>query len=165
MMSAAGRTLSVTDKVEVNETLADWLFSLKLMHRSHWDAARWYDGVNLLLGVGAAVCAAISGTSAFSANANNLVTGTFGLVAAILAAVQTSMRASELSAKHKHAGIRFGQLRRELEEQQIVGLHTLGAEQAKAWLTDFRVRWGSVDDESPPVPRRFYQRTKKSARK
>lgn len=98
----------MTDKVDVNEALSDWLFSLKLMHRSRWDAARWYDRLNLVPGVGAAVCAAIAGTSAFSAEGYKLVTRSFGLIAAILAA---------------------------------------------------------VDDESPPVPRRFYERTTRSVRK
>jgi hypothetical protein len=145
----------------------DWLVSLKILHRGHWDASRWYDQVNLWLGVGTAVCAAISGTSAFAAfagSASAFAAGGLGLIAAILAALQTSLRAAESAARHKQAGIKFGQLRRELEEHLTVGLPSAKGERETV-LTAFRERWNSADDESPPVPKRFFDRATRSVRK
>ena len=140
------------------EYLKDWLFSITVLHRSHWNASRRYGQVNLWLGVSTSVCAAISGTSAFSSltgTGASIVTGTLGLIAAILAAVQTSLHASESSAEHKRAAIRFGKLRRELEEQLAVGVPE-DVDARTAWLASFRERWDAVDDESPAVPSRFF---------
>lgn len=143
--------------------LADWLVSLKILHRGHWDSARWYDRAHLVLGIATGISAAISGTTAFTTLAGNqssVVAGMLGLVAAVLAAVQTALRASELSARHKDAGIRFGQLRRELEQQLALGFG--GRADAEPWLDEFRSRWNTADDQSPPVPPRFYRAAKAS---
>jgi hypothetical protein len=145
----------------------DWLVSLKILHRGHWNASRWYEQLNLWLGVGTAICAAIAGTSAFTAFAGStsaLAAGGLGLIAAILAALQTSLRAAESAALHKRAGIKFGQLRRELEEQLTIGLPP-SAPERKAVLTAFRERWNSADDESPPMPKRFFVRATRAIRK
>lgn len=146
-----------------DQFVLQWLVSLKILHRGHWNASRRYEQLNLWLGVGTAVCAAISGTSAFAASngrAAALVAGALGLLAAILAALQTSLRASETAARHKQAGIRFGQLRRQLEEYLTVGWPP-GTDEGRALLAAFRDGWAAVDDESPPVPRRFYEQAKR----
>ena len=145
--------------------VSDWLVSLKILHRAHWNASRWYEQLNLWLGVGTAVCAAISATSAFAAfagSASAYVAGGLGLIAAILAALQTSLRAAESAARHKQAGVKFGQLRRELEERLTVGLPPTAAER-EAVLTALRERWNMADDESPPVPKRFFDRATRAA--
>jgi len=145
----------------------DWLVSLKILHRGHWNASRWYEQLNLWLGVGTAVCAAISGTSAFAAfagSASAFMAGGLGLIAAILAALQTSLRAAESATRHKQAGIKFGQLRRELEEYLTVGLPKATGER-EAQLSAFRERWNTADDESPPMPKRFFDRATQSLRK
>lgn len=152
----------MTYEVHDSKIIPEWLVSLKILHRGHWDAARWFEQLNLWLGVATAILATVAGTSAFAGSDTPFVTGAAGLIAAVLAAVQTALRASELSAKHKHAGIRFGQLRRELEEQLVLGLDQQGPDQEKAWLTGFRERWASVDDESLPVPRRYFERAKRT---
>lgn len=141
--------------------LRDWLVSLKILHRAHWNAARWYERVSNALGVATAVCAAIAGTSAFADNAPALVTGGLALVAAVIAAVQTSLRAAESAARHKQAGIRFGQLRRDLEARLMLGLPPDDAARAVI-LSEFREHWSAADDESPAAPRRFFVQATRS---
>jgi hypothetical protein len=149
----------------------DWLRSLKVLHQGHWDAARYYGRINLALGVATTVAAAISGTTAFTQIAEqaaqqggaNLV-GIFGIVAAGLAALQTSIRPSELATKHKQAGVKYGQVRRQLEEELDLGLPTEHEKRSKL-LNGFREKWNAVDDESLPVPQWIYKRTKNAVEK
>ena len=148
-----------------DKTLREWLTSLKVLHRGNWDAARWYESFNIGLGVATATFAAISGTTAFPALIGGRSAdwaGVLGLLAAMIAAWQTALRPSELSVKHKHAAIQFGQLRRELEEDLMLGLTSQPTDQQEKSLTGFRKRWAAVDDESLPIPQRFIDGAKQS---
>jgi hypothetical protein len=80
--------------------VAHWVRSLSILHTGHWRASRFYEVINLVLGVATALSAAISGTTAFQdlasqgANATaspmtQLWGGGFAVFAAALAAVQT----------------------------------------------------------------------------
>ena len=153
-----------------DECVKRWLCSLTILHRGHWDAARHFERVDLALGVATALTATISGTTAFAQLGeragqqgaslwSQVLVGVFGILAAALAALQTFFRSSELAARHKQAAVKFGQLRRELEETRALGLPT-ECEKCAQVLTAFRQRWNAVDDESPPVPHRIYQKQK-----
>ncbi|NTU43259.1 MAG: SLATT domain-containing protein [Nitrospirales bacterium] len=145
---------------ELSDTyLKDWLRSLQILHQGHWDAARFYGRLNLGLGVATTVTAAISGTTAFTNLAEQPLVGLFGVLAAGLAALQTSIRPSELSAQHKHAAVKYGQMRRHLEEHLDLGLPTEHTPREKL-LREFREEWNAVDDESLPVPQRIYKKVK-----
>lgn len=139
-----------------------WLFSVTVLHRAHWDAARWYGQIHLGLGVGAAICSTIAGTSAMATvpALSPSLTGALGLLAAVLVAVQTTLRAAELSASHKTAGVRYGRLRREIEAH----LATAGLDSEDvSWMAAIRFRWGLADDEFPPVPSFVYRRVRMRA--
>jgi hypothetical protein len=149
----------------------DWLRALRVLHQGHWDAARHYSRINLGLGVATTVTAAISGTTAFTQMAEQAAlqgagtwVGLFGILAAGLAALQTSLRPSELAAQHKQAAVKYGQVRRQLEEELDLGLPPKHDDRS-ALLTDFRAKWNAVDDESLPVPQWIYKRTKAAAEK
>jgi hypothetical protein len=66
--------------------------------------------------------------------------------------------------QHKQTAQKFGQLRRELEENLDLGLPG-GREEREQLLTSFRNRWNAVDDESRPIPQRIYKKTKADIRK
>lgn len=143
-----------------------WLRSLTILHRGHWDSARYYEKINFGLGIATSVAAAISGTSAFAQlqqkadqgglNISLQITiGIFALLAAALGALQTTIRPSELAARHKQAALKFGKLRREIELHLNLGLPKDPNERGKL-LTDFRLRWDTVDEESLPLPKRIY---------
>ncbi len=148
-----------------------WIRSLSILHTGHWRASRYYEVVNLVLGVATALSAAISGTTAFqdlasqgaSATASpttQLWGGAFAVFAAALAAVQTFFRSSELATKHKQAGVKFGQLERELEGYLDLGIPADAHEREKL-LKPFQARWNQVEDEALPLPQRIYARTAK----
>jgi hypothetical protein len=129
----------------------------------------------LSLGIATSLTAAISGVSAFAQLELQaaqqgariwvqIVVGVFGFTAAGLAALQAFFRSSELAVQHKQTAQKFGQLRRELEENLDLGLPG-GREEREQLLTSFRNRWNAVDDESRPIPQRIYKKTKADIRK
>jgi len=149
-----------------DDYIKQWRRSLTILHRAHWDAARFYEKVNLGLGIATAIAAAISGTTAFTQIQNQaeqgglniwlqVGVGIFALTAAALGATQAFVRPSELAARHKQAAQKFGKLRREIELHLNLGLPT-GHEKREQLLTDFRLRWDAVDEESLPLPKRIY---------
>ncbi|MBN2533143.1 MAG: SLATT domain-containing protein [Spirochaetales bacterium] len=147
----------------------DWLRSLMTLHRGHWEAARQYDKVNFRLGIIATITAAVSGTAVFSQLSEKtgeettyiwirIIIGVFVIASAIIVAIQTFYRSSELATRHKTAAVKYGQLRRELEEHLDLGLDKL--KDREGFLTSFRINWNAVDEEAPPVPARFYKKAK-----
>ena len=151
-----------------DDYIKSWLRSLTILHRGHWDAARYYDKVNFGLGIATAVSAAISGTTAFTQLQNQadqgglniwlqVGVGVFALTAASLGAAQAFVRPSELAARHKQAGQKFGKLRREIELHLNLGLPG-EYDSRKQLLTEFRLRWDAVDEESLPIPERIYNK-------
>ncbi len=151
-----------------DEYIQQWRRSLTILHRSHWDAARFYESVNLGLGIATAIAAAISGTTAFTQIQNQaeqgglniwlqVGVGIFALTAAALGATQAFVRPSELAARHKQAAQKFGKLRREIELHLNLGLPEVH-EELEQLLTDFRLRWDAVDEESLPIPKRIYDK-------
>jgi hypothetical protein len=149
-----------------DDYIQQWRRSLTILHRGHWDAARFYEKVNLGLGLATAIAAAISGTTAFTQIQNQaeqgglniwlqVGVGIFALAAAALGATQAFVRPSELAARHKQAAQKFGKLRREIELHLNLGLPT-GHDKREQLLTDFRTRWDAVDEESLPLPKRIY---------
>ena len=150
-----------------DDYIKSWLRSLTILHRGHWDAARYYDKVNLGLGLATAIAAAISGTTAFTQLQSQAEEGTlntwlqvgigiFALLAASLGAAQAFMRPSELSARHKLAGQKYGKLRREIELAFYLGLPEQ-QEIKEKFLTEFREKWEAADEESLPVPEKIYK--------
>jgi len=148
--------------MNVEEMLRGWLVSLTLLHRGHWQAARFYEGRNLLLGMAAAVTAAVAGTTVFATlgDSPNLAVrigiGCFGVIAAILSGLQTFLRSSQLAELHKSAAVKYGGLRREVEQEIAFGAANPAAPEH---FSEFRSRWDAVDSEAPPVPSGIYQRT------
>jgi hypothetical protein len=141
--------------------------SLVILHRGHWSAARHYEARNFWLGLLAAVSAAIAGTTAFAtlsespSTAVRTAIGFFSVLAAVLSALQTYFRSSELAERHKGAAAKYGFLRRELEQRMEAGEASLN----EARLDDFRARWDSVDTEAPPIPAKLYRRAVGSAKR
>ena len=147
--------------------LRDWHLSLVILHRGHWSAARHYESRNFWLGLLAAVSAAIAGTTAFAtlsespSTAVRTAIGFFSVLAAVLSALQTYFRSSELAERHKGAAVKYGFLRRELEQR----IESDEGAMSDAKLDDFRVRWDGIDSESPPIPAKIYGRAVGSAKR
>lgn len=150
--------------------LDDWHRSLVILHRAHWEAASYFEDRNFWLGLAAAAVSAVAGTTLFATlegSPSVLVrggVGAFSLLAAMLSAVQAFLRSSDVAARHKVAGVKFGQLRREIEQKRLVGLPSGGPEKEAA-LMDFRGRWDEAEASVAPVPGAIFRRVSRNVAK
>ena len=145
--------------MEQLQTLQQWHQGIRISHSAHFKAAEVYEQRNLWLGVPVVVLSAVTGTAVFTSSgdtavAERVVVGLFSVAAAVLASLQTFLRYAELAQKHKAAAIKYGALRRELEE----ALATYSAEQPfpADFMHDIRQRWDALDEESPVVAKKIY---------
>ncbi len=145
-------------------TFEQWHQGLRIFHRAHSRAAVLFERRNLAIGLPTVLLTAISGTTAFTTLASEvdqpvvkIMTGIMSITAAVLAALQTFLRYSELAEKHKAAAQNYGMLRRELEEV-LVQCNSTSPHSAppQGFMRDFRMRWDSADKEAPNLPQRIY---------
>jgi len=135
---------------------------LRIAHKAHQQAAVKYERSGRWLGAATVIATTMVGTSLFADAGSDLSTGwkvgagILSLVAAILSAVQGTLKFSELAALHRSAAQHYGPLRREVEEMLAEG--GAGANLSQARITDLRKRWDEVDADSPSVPQKLYDK-------
>lgn len=149
-------------------TLQEWHQGIRISHSAHFQAAEVYEKRNLLLGIPVVVLSAITGTAVFTAGGDTVLlarvaVGLCSVAAAVLAGLQTFLRYSELALKHKAAAIKYGALRRELEE--ALATYSAEAPFRADFMSDIRRRWDSLDDESPVVTKKIYDPVAREFRK
>jgi hypothetical protein len=140
-------------------TLEQWLNGIKIDHVAHLRAAAYYKRANRLLGIPATILAIIIGTSIYGvlSSSNNpqilLFVGAVSILAAVLSGLQTFLNYPELAQKHQTAGAKFGRLRRRVEEILSIKREP---DQLESVLTEVRLAWDQLIEESPDVPQRFH---------
>ncbi len=172
-MNACGGSFDTRSKgsggrVDEAEVLKAWRRSLMILHRAHWEAAGYFEDRNFWIGLTAAAMSAIAGTTVFATLEQDspsvivrVAIGVFSVIATMLAAIQAFLRSAASAERHKAAGIKFGQLRRELDQALIVGLPADAAARETA-LNDFRKRWDEVESNVPPVPSAIFKRVSRN---
>jgi hypothetical protein len=152
--------------------LPSWLWRLRESQFSHYDAAKALDRCNYWLGVPVILLSTFVGTSVFAALGKSvdpplqIFVGLVSVVAAMLSGVQTVLRFSERAEKHRSVAVRYGALRREIEEILATGgqipKEPTGGQIPKERLTDLREKIDKLGDESPHIPSRIWSHTKKT---
>lgn len=154
----------------VQKTLEDWHHGLRIFHRAHARAASLFNRRNVALGIPTVILTAVAGTTVFTTTATtpewvSIATGIMSLTAAVLAALQTFLRYSELAEKHRAAAQSYGTLRREVEEV-LAGLTSDPPVPLPAdFLRSLRERWTAVDNAAPDLPQNVYDTVEKQLKK
>lgn len=132
------------------------------MHNAHTRCATLYDRRNLMLGVPVVGLTTIVGTSIFATLASaqqrvwiSVLIALLSIGAAVLASLQTFLRYSELSQKHKAAAVEYGTLRRRIEAL-LPRSDKLTDPESNESMEFIRSRWDTVEQESPSIPQRIY---------
>src|ERR1700723_412616 len=108
--------------MEQLKLLEQWHHGLRVEHKSHVQAAAKCERNGRWLSIAALVASTIVGTSLL-ADANSSLSrswkigaGVLSLIAAVLSALQGSLKLGEQATLHRAAMQRYGTLRREVEE-------------------------------------------------
>jgi hypothetical protein len=143
------------------KNLESWLVGVRLSHLGHFSAAAHNSRMHRALGIPVVIVTTAVGTTVFSTMGQSphialtVVTGLLSLTAAILSSLQTFLSYSANAERHKFAAIKYGMLRRELE--QFLDDPDESANILREFSQNFRVRWDAVDQESPPIPEQIHQ--------
>jgi hypothetical protein len=145
-----------------NKLLADWQGLLRILQVAHYRCSAHYTRWNRILGVLVVAITTVVGGQTFASieetatgSSMKLVFGGIAITAAVLAALQTFLGFGELAEKHRNTAVRYGSLRRELEQTVALGLD---AEADDAFCSAFREKWDGVANESPSLHQRILQR-------
>lgn len=119
--------------------------------QSQFSSAKFWRGLNLLLGVPAAVLAAIAGTTVL-ADASSAKTGAaIALISAALTAVMTTLNASQRAEQSRVSANAYLALQADARMMRTVYLPDLDREDATQRLEELVKRRTSVN-ETAPVP-------------
>lgn len=142
--------------------LDQWHKGLRIAHKAHQQAAVKFERSGRWLGAATVIASTIVGTSLFADASSSLDTlwkvgaGVLSLVAAILSAIQGTLKFSETAALHRSAAQRYGPLRREVEE--LIAATGVGGTPDPARISDLRKRWDEIEADAPSVPQDLYDR-------
>ena len=143
-----------------------WLSLLQTLQISHYKSSASFNFRNRILGSCVVIFSVSVGTAVFADLAkhdDNFVRNLIGLIsvaAAILSSLQTSLKYEERAEKHRSAAVRYGHLRRELE--QFINVMPRQEPEIVQLLTDFRHRWDAAAEEAPTLPQRIHEKVKKA---
>lgn len=140
--------------------LEQWHMGLRIVHKAHQQAAVRFERNGRWLGVATVIASTVVGTSLFADASSTLSTGwkigagILSLIAALLSAIQGTLKYSELASQHRASAQHYGPLRREVEE--MLAEAGAGGELSSARISDLRKRWDEIDADSPSVPQKLY---------
>lgn len=133
----------------------EWHVGIRLSHMAHSMAAAENTRMHRFLGIPVVITSTVVGTTVFATLgqqpqiAISIVVGLLSVAAAILSSLQTFLSYSASAERHKIASVKYGMLRRELE--QFINDPDESRLVLKEFMENFRTRWDQLDHESPPL--------------
>lgn len=148
------------------EMISHWRFRVHRMQLGHYTAARKFEASHLWLGLPAIIFSSIVGTTVFASLANGanmylqVITGLLSVTAAVLTALQTFLKHSELAEKHRIAGAKFANLKHRIE--LLITMSTTEPNDLKQQLSLLEELWSKVREESPTIPTTVWKKVESS---
>jgi hypothetical protein len=151
--------------------LFQWRRNCLRSQLANYDAANWFGRLHQILGIPAAIIAAIVGAGAFATLNSSpsptigITLGLLSLSAAILVSLQTFLRLDERSSRHRATAAAYGALKREIDLLLAQEREDHEALQARSDVIRQRMDviardapempdriWDAVHEKVPPVP-------------
>ncbi len=146
----------------VSKELARIEESGKFSAQSQFEQAKYWRAVNLFLGVPGAVLAAVAGGTALVSTTGRVAAGIIALVAAGLSAISTTLNAAQRTEQAQAAGNLYLALQADARIAREADLPTQSFEEARAALSELRVRQDEINQSSALPARYAYWRAKKN---
>ncbi|WP_256829677.1 DUF4231 domain-containing protein [Pseudomonas sp. Pse1] len=146
--------MSQNDALQV---LVQWYERTSVVAVGHYRAALRYSRLHFWIALPTVALSAAVGTAVFATLQQQssfwlqFVVGAMSVLAAILTALQSTLRYQELAEKHRGAGAKYNALGREIELMMAL------PEVSSAKVDDLRVRIDSLALESPHIPQAVHE--------
>ncbi len=138
---------------ELHHLVNDWHRHTGQSQDCHYESGIYYERLFLLLGVIVIVCSAMVGGTDILMGLDNNLGGVISLIISIVAGLQTFLKYSQLSEKHRMAGARYGAIKRSLEEVALVLVES--HDEAKKLLHAIKKEMDVLAVESPEINKRI----------
>jgi hypothetical protein len=146
--------------MDTSALLKKWLDRAQRNQNAHYEAAASLDRTQYWVGYPLVTLSTIVGTSVFATLGETAYWwAKFGValasvLVAVLGAIQTFLKPAERSERHKMAGMRYGGFKREIEE--TLAFPPSNPEDLQKFVTDIRLRWDKLVEESPTIPKSIW---------
>lgn len=147
----------MTDWQSLEDLLSDWSRQACVNRTRSARSARRYKKLHYILGIPVVILSSSAGSAALSQIGEKvgndkvrLVAGSLGLVAAILAALQTFFRFGETAEKYRAVGIGYERVETRIEE--ILALPENLRGKVPDLIDDLRTELNALSDASPDIP-------------
>ncbi|QSX73998.1 SLATT domain-containing protein [Lysobacter arenosi] len=146
------------------DLLTNWLKGLRLAHIAHAQASSSDSWRHKVLGIPVVILTTIVGTTVFSnlgevpSETLKIATGLLSIGAVVLSSLQTFLSYATSAERHRTVALKYGALRRELE--QFLDDPPESKDAWTATVEEFRTRWDAVDQEAPAVRQGVWRNAK-----
>ena len=150
-------------QLDSQEIISRWHRGMRILELGHHTAAAHFTRRQRLLGIPVVIVSTVVGTTVFATISSSphpaaqILVGILSVTAGILSSLQTFLNFPELAEKHKIAAVKYGGLRREIE--QVGTFASSGSDQLQTFFESFRTRWDALDEDSPSIPMSIYRQT------
>ena len=144
-----------------SELILHWRFRNHRVQLAHYESARQFERIHLWLGLPAIALSTLVGTTVFATLSNaadvkvQIAVGFLSVGAAVLTGLQTFLKYSELSEKHRLAGAKFANLKHRIELLMAIPPSTEA--ELEAALISIEETWSKLREETPTLPTRIWR--------
>jgi hypothetical protein len=128
--------------------------------QSQFERAKFWRGLNLSLGVGAAVLAAVAGVVGLSSDQARILSGVLALIAAGIVSVLTTVNADRRHSQAAAAANAYLEIQTAARQLLAVDLPRLDYDTARARLAELTARRDEINKTADMPSRRAYRRAK-----
>jgi len=151
---------------DYNILLENWLKRTQYSQTGHYIASEKLLRMHYFIGIPLITLSTFVGTGLFysllenSSSSLKILLTIASLLTTILASLQTFLRLSEKSEKHRSKAVVYGALKREIEQKKV----DCPEKEIHNFIEDIRKRWDLVAQDSPITPHKIRKDIKKIIR-
>ena len=144
-------------KSNPSELLEDWLRRVKKAQIAYTRSATYLEKQHYWLGTSIIILSTLTAAFLFSTDFwIKAASSVMSIVAAILAFLQTFFRLSERAEKCRITGVKYGELRMEIEQKMFFQPQ---GEELERYADSVLSRWNRIREEAPTAPQNIWDKT------